>query len=170
MYQMFNIDFKKLAVLLIPTFLREPKHIAFVECFINPITEIQREFLDLRAKDIYKLNHTPQVCSLERMLNDHFDISQRRIRIGEVLSNEPFFIFKESENTPKYIDETNIIYLNRYSANAGNGNEFTVYLPYDIWNEQKTEVELGEYRYYRIEALLDFYKLAGKKYKIVLNG
>ncbi|MRI64678.1 hypothetical protein EDM00_11880, partial [Ornithobacterium rhinotracheale] len=121
--------------------------------------------------DIYKLEHTPQVCSLEAMLNDHFDTEQRRIRIGETLKADPFFIFAENENTPKFIDnENDIIYLNNYNENASTGSEFVVYLPFEVWDTQKTEVALGEYRYYRIEALLDFYKLAGKKYKIVLNG
>ncbi|MRI63994.1 hypothetical protein EDM00_08340 [Ornithobacterium rhinotracheale] len=171
MNRIFNIDLPKLALLLTPTFLRKARFKAWLVSLVYPITSVQSTFQRLRGEDIYKLEHTPQVCSLEAMLNDHFDITQRRIRIGETLKADPFFIFAENENTPKFIDNENeIIYLNSYNENADTGSEFVVYLPFEVWDREKTEEKLGKYRYYRIEALLDFYKLAGKKYKIVLNG
>ncbi|MRJ11672.1 hypothetical protein EDL98_11425 [Ornithobacterium rhinotracheale] len=171
MNRIFNIDLPKLVLLLTPTFLRRARFKEWLVSLVYPLTSVQSTFQRLRREDIYKLEHTPQVCSLEAMLNDQFDIVERRIRIGETLKADPFFIFAENENTPKFIDNENeIIYLNSYNENADTGSEFVVYLPFEVWDREKTEEKLGKYRYYRIEALLDFYKLAGKKYKIVLNG
>ncbi|MCK0202776.1 hypothetical protein MWN41_07055 [Ornithobacterium rhinotracheale] len=171
MNRIFNIDLPKLVLLLTPTFLRQARFKAWLVSFVYPLTSVQSTFQRLRGEDIYKLECTPQVCSLEAMLNDKFDIVERRIRIGESLRADPFFIFAENENTPKFIDnEKDIIYLNAYNEGAGSGGEFVVYLPFEVWDREKTEEKLGKYRFYQMEALLDFYKLAGKKYKIVLNG
>lgn len=168
MSRIYDIDYRKLVLLLLPTFLRQNKMTAWLFCLVAPINTLYNQFLAEREEDIYKLEHTPQVCSLQKMLNDKLDATERRIRIGEVIQGEAFYIYSVEENNIKYI-QNGEIFLNGYSGTSANGNEFTVYLPFEIWDREKTEIDLGIYRFYRIEALLDFYKLAGKNYKIVLN-
>ncbi|MRI64681.1 hypothetical protein EDM00_11895, partial [Ornithobacterium rhinotracheale] len=91
MNRIFNIDLPKLVLLLTPTFLRKARFKAWLVSLVYPLTSVQNTFQRSRGEDIYKLEHTPQVCSLEAMLNDHFDTEQRRIRIGETLKADPFF-------------------------------------------------------------------------------
>lgn len=158
--------------MLTPTFLRKEKFLAWIYCLVHPLEFVNDEFLKNRADDLYQLAHTPQVFSLEKVLNDAFDISQRRIRIGDVERKEPFYIFSEAENTPTFIhqekENKETIYLFSEGVSVKGGYDFMVYLPLDVWNAEKTEISIGEYRFYTVEALLDFYKLGGKKYKIVL--
>ncbi|MDY3522054.1 hypothetical protein PG644_10485, partial [Riemerella anatipestifer] len=81
MSQIYNTDIEKLAVLLTPTFLRKERFMAWLRCLLFPIKPIQERGLSERAEDLYKLEHTAQVCSIEKVLNDRFDVSERRIRI-----------------------------------------------------------------------------------------
>lgn len=173
MSQIFNLNIRKLSILLTPTFLRKERFLAWLYCLVYPLEFVYEAFLKRRTEDIYKLEHTAQVFSLEKVLNDAFDIAERRIRIGDVERKEPFYIFSEAENTPAFIyqeqENKEPIYLYSEGVSVKGGYDFMVYLPLEIWNAEKTEVSIGEYRFYAIEALLDFYKLGGKKYKIVLQ-
>ncbi|MHA3046009.1 hypothetical protein JSO59_001370 [Riemerella anatipestifer] len=172
MSQIYNTDIEKLAVLLTPTFLRKERFMAWLRCLLSPIKPIQERFLFERAEDLYKLEHTAQVCSIEKVLNDRFDVSERRIRIVDVDRKEPFYIFSEAERTPKFINpapNTNI-YLYSEGVSKKGGVDFLIEIPLEVWNNEKTEVDFGEYRFYAIEAVVDYYKLASKKYKIILKN
>lgn len=173
MSRIYNLNIKKLTILITPTFLRKERFLEWVHSLISPLEFLYDEFLKHRAEDIYKLEHTAQVISLEKVLNDRFDISQRRIRIGDVERKEPFYIFLETEQTPKFVhsesENKEPIYLYSEGISVKGRYDFMVYLPLDIWQREKTEVGIGEYRFYEMESLIDFYKLAGKKYKIILE-
>ncbi len=100
----------------------------------------------------YDLAVTPQVWSLERMLNDEYDRIQRRIYIEETGSTEGYFFFRATD-PPYYkfyfgkawfVDDT------RYSSAMG----FTVVLPAEIQPDD------------RMRALISRYKLAAINYTI----
>ena len=65
----FNTDIKKLAVLLTPTFLRQPLLTAIARILMQPITTIQQTFLTMRDNNLYNLNHNGQACRLKHALN-----------------------------------------------------------------------------------------------------
>ena len=47
------------------------------------------------------------------------------------------------------------------------GVDFIVKIPLEIWEAKKIPTsEMGKYRFFEIEALIDFYKLASKRYII----
>ncbi len=60
------------------------------------------------------------------------------------------------------------MYLHDDSVYADTGVDFLVLLPFEVWNAHREEVGIGQFRFYKIEALVDFYRLAGKRYKIDL--
>lgn len=171
MSRIYNTNIEKLGVLFTPTFLRQERNLAWLRCLLTPLKPLQQQFLKYRLEDLYKLEHTAQVCSMEKVLNDRFDVSERRIRIVDVDRKEPFYIFSEAERTPKFINSnTTNIYLYSEEISTNGSVDFLIKVPLEVWDNEKTEVEIGEYRFYAIEAVVDFYKLAGKNYKIILEN
>lgn len=165
MYKVFEVDFNRLAVLLLPTRLRQSKMIAWVKVLVSPIVSLHYNFRQKRNEDLYKLAHNGQVCYLRKALNDKFDPIERRIKITDGSRFTPQYIYTEAEQKPKYLGT---MYLRDNSVYADTGVDFMVLLPFDVWNNQKTEIAIGEYRFYDVEALVDFYRLASKRYKIGL--
>ncbi len=94
-----------------------------------------------------------------------FEGEKRRIQITDGNRYKPQYIYTEGENKPKYLGT---MYLHDDSVYGDTGVDFMVLLPFDVWNEYRTEVGIGQFRFYKIEALIDFYRLAGKRYKIDL--
>lgn len=165
MYKVFEVDFNRLAVLLLPTRLRQSRMIAWVKVLVSPIVSLHYKFQQKRANDLYKLAHNGQVCYLRKALNDEFDPIERRIKITDGNRYTPQYIYTEAEQKPKYLGT---MYLRDNSVYGDTGVDFMVLLPFDVWNTQKTEITIGEYRFYDVEALVNFYRLASKRYKIEL--
>lgn len=151
---MFNVDFSKLVLWLVPAFLRKPKALALLRSFCWPITEAYGVFLANRDNNIFKLNHNSQVYSMEKMLNDIFDSASRRIYITDGYTKDPVYIFLEIEDKPKILGEM-ILYNEEDYADTG--VDFIVWIPAELNNEQ-TKID--------IKGQVDFYKLAAKRYKI----
>lgn len=95
----YNVDYNKLVILLLPTFLRKPKLIAFLRALITPLSNLHYQFLQHQRDDHYKLDHNWQVCYLEKVLNDRFDVSVKRIRIIEGEKYERQYIYTEGEKS-----------------------------------------------------------------------
>lgn len=173
MSRIYNLNISKLALLLTPTFLRKERFTAWIRCLIAPLNFVHEKFLKHRTEDLYKLEHTAQVISLEKVLNDRFDISERRIEVGDIERKEPFYIYSEREIKPKYIhseqENKGKVYLYSEAVSKANKYDFIVWLPYNIWMREGTEVAFWKFRFYEMEALIDFYKLAGKRYVIAIK-
>ncbi len=152
MYNYFQLDIKKLVVLLLPTFLRHHKMVAWLHSLITPLIFLYNDFMQQREKHLYRLNHNGQVCYLRKALNDEFDREQRRIRIIDGNQYNREYIYTRAENRPKYLGR---MYLRSRSDYEDTGVDFIVEVPKDTYNE----IEM--------KALIDYYKLASKRYKIV---
>lgn len=70
-----KIDYTKLAVLLLPTFLRQPLMIALLRTLMHPIQEIHDRHHTARDKRLYDLEHTSQICYIKDALNKEFQIT-----------------------------------------------------------------------------------------------
>lgn len=164
-----NIDFDRLVGLLTPTILRRAKMLAFLRILVAPLKRIHYDFLqkrNARNGDLYRLNHNGQVCYLRKMLNDNFDPEKRRIRILDGNLFKAKYIYTEGEQKPVFLGT---MYLNRNVDYADKGVDFIVKIPLEVWQLHKSEtVQIGEERFYAIEAFVDYYKLAGKRYIIEL--
>lgn len=148
----FNIDYKKLPILILPTFLRHPIHKAWLQALLSPLEDIRHAFEKKRNTDFYKLNHNGQVCKLRAALNDRFDVSERRIYIDDGNKYQRQYIYTDGEQKPKYLG---IIYLYDDSEYEDTGVDFIVWIPTNL-----------QYDSYEMNALINFYKLASKRYKI----
>lgn len=102
----------------------------------------------------YDLIITPQVWSLEKMLNDYFDHNQRRIYIEEPEAVQGYYFFRatDPEYMKFYLGHSWFIEDTRYTNTSAG---FTVVLPIDINASDK------------MRALIERYKLISVKYLII---
>ncbi len=148
----YNLDINKLTILLTPTFLRKERFLAWLRVLHFPLIEIVDKFNFNRNENLYNLAHNGQVCYLRVVLNDRFDPIQRRIKIADGNRYQRQYIYTRGEQKPKYLGK---IYLYDRADYGDTGVDFIVLIPRGlIYNE------------YEMKALVDFYKLASKRYKI----
>lgn len=150
---LFDINFKKMGIGFLPINLRQPKNIAYVLALLEPVEWLYYQWLQKRDFDWYRLKHTGQVCKLRKVLNDNLDKSLRRIYIAQGTAFPRKYIYTKAENKPKYLGTYFIKSQDEYE---NTGVDFIVFVPTEI----KT-VSIDQLKY-----LLNYYKLAGKRYKI----
>lgn len=147
-----QIHINQLTELLTPTFLRKQKFLAWLRALHFPLIKIVDDFNFNRNQNLYNLAHNGQVCYLRKALNDRFDVGQRRIKITDGNRYQRQYIYTRGEQKPKFLGK---IYLYDRADYGDTGVDFIVLIPNNlVFNE------------YEMKALVDFYKLASKRYKI----
>ncbi|WP_418450196.1 hypothetical protein [Alistipes sp.] len=156
----FDVDFRKLGSLLLPTFWRRPLLTAFVEALLTPLHEIHADFTRARSKTNYRLSHNGQVCYLRAVLNDTFDPVGRRITITDVAD--------DAANTTLYMrSEGRAIVLPRRDSGQAvtfNRRGFSGVNRYDF--EVRVPVVLSGADDIRLRAMVSAYKLATKRFVV----
>lgn len=151
--KVFELDIKKLGVLLLPSLLRKAKMVAWIGALLSPLGSLHGNFLNKRKIDLYRLEHNGQKCYLRKALNDAFDKENRRIRIEDTPRKPTKYLYTRAENKSVYLGK---MYLNTRGFGLDEGVDFVVHLPKEL-DEQELEVKV----------LVDYYKLASKRYMIV---
>jgi hypothetical protein len=154
----FDVDFFKLSTWLIPKSLRRVKIGVLFKASMFPLFYVHNVLLKYRDAKIYELNITPQVCYLEKLLNDRFDYTQRRIYIIDGEWHLPLFIFQEQELKPVHLfKETEGKPMPLFTdGEAGSVlNDFVVMVPLQV---QFSDAEMS--------SLINRFKLFGTKYTI----
>ncbi|MDM1548698.1 hypothetical protein HX096_12625 [Empedobacter falsenii] len=144
--------------MLLPTYLRKPRMIAFITLFSAELTKLYNAWLVKKIEDEKWLYHNSQVCKLRKILNDEFDDLQRRIIITDGQLYERKYIYTLGEKKPVKLGK---IYIRQASDYADTGIDFFVIVPVEINIKQNK---------YKLEALINRYRLASKRYKIIYNG
>jgi len=114
-----------------------------------------------RNQNIYRLGITPQVCYLEKFLNDRYDNVLRRIRIVDAQQANITYLFLRTENSPLYIytrAEKKPLYLYSRSEIIDIETDFIIQIPANVTFDEK-----------QVRGEIDSYKLAGKKYQIIIT-
>jgi hypothetical protein len=96
----FNIDYNRLVRWLIPPALRQENTIAWLRALVKPSVIVYHSFRRYRRQKLYELMITGQVCYLERLLNDKYDYTLRRIRIVDSVDRSPVVFYQEDEQKP----------------------------------------------------------------------
>lgn len=158
--KIYIIDYNKLLVWLLPTFLRRVKLSKWLKVLLHPITILYNDFLKYRKRVNYKLSHNSQVCYLQKVLNDSFDTEQKRIYIKNGLFIQALYVYSPQENLPVYID-TQYIYSDEDLI--GRQDDFIVLVPSQLKPSNPIALEgfLND-----MKALINEYKLASKTYSI----
>jgi hypothetical protein len=158
MSKLFEVDLPKLVRLLLPPRMRKMKHVAWLQALTNPVNYLYQQFRRNRDANLYRLYITPQVVYMEKLLNDRYDISGRRINIKDALVYDAEYLYQEQELKPLYIykeEENKPVYLFTDDEIGSDSVDFFVLVPPDlVFNENE------------MTALINNYKLAGKRYKI----
>ena len=158
----YNIDWNILALDNIPTALRKPSVSALAQIVLKPLNSLYYKWYNWRIDNIYKLEHTNQICYLRGSLNDKFDPVERRIYIGDGQLFDTTYIFTEAEEQDVWLDteaEAETIWLRTESETADTGLDFIVYVPEALYNTQ----------IYALHAHIQFYKAGGKRYNIHID-
>lgn len=149
----YKVDFDKLILLLLPTFLRKPILFSYIKALVSPIASLHYSWLQMRDANLKKLSYNGQRCYLRGVLNDQFDSDLRRIYIQDVPELSSNYIYTPEENLDYYLDT---MFIDLDFTEAGETVDFVVYVPNELMNK------INE-----ITAILEFYTLAGKQYKII---
>lgn len=129
---MFDIDFRYIVTILLPTRLRLPKTIAWLRVIVSYLKVIYTEFKIYRSKKLYEINFTGQVIYLEKKLQDTFNCPD--IYISDGLLTLPLFLTnKEEGRSPVYFGNLfilgviyqineEIVYENKWYSYTATGN------------------------------------------------
>lgn len=158
------MDFNKVVVWLLPRMVRTVFNVAWLKALVQPVVLIYtglNGFLSYRNNIQYKLNHNGQVCYLEAALNDTFDTAERRIYLTDAGGDVITLINRDTDGNALIIndDPNGGIIIHNDSAYFGGSYDFIVNIPY-----QFSEADI-----YQLRALVNFYKLAGKRYDVIVN-
>lgn len=134
----------------------------FMQTLLNSLTKplsiMYNIFKINRNGNIYRLSITPQVCYLEKMLNDRYDSVLRRIFITDGILRTQKYIYTKDEQRDLYIYTSNEVSKNFIYTSAEDGyydGSFIVNVSAGIsFNEPE------------MRSLIDTYKLAGRSFKI----
>lgn len=160
----FEIDYKKLAVLLTPTFLRKPVFTALVRILMQPLTTLHLTFRTKRDDHLFNLAHNGQVCYLKDALNslddldysDGFEIEDINA-IGEFV-----FVYDETEwlqDTSRVLlvnDAPDFIMIYDEAAITASTEAFIVYVPARYTFDGSKPADP------RIEATVEKYRLVSR--------
>lgn len=149
----YNIDYYKLAVHLLPSFLRKERLVVLCQSCVAYIHKLHYDWKMKRLRDLYKIKHTGQVCYLRKALNDALDPQERRIYIEDGNSFNRKYIYTTAEDKPVYLGK---IFIYQNSEYIGTGADFIVFAPQNIIDT----------KIYELKSIIDFYKLASKRYQI----
>lgn len=165
---MFNLDFKRLILQLLPTFFRQPLIFGLMRAAIIPIEYVYATFSQYRAAHIYKLQHNGQVCYLRAVLNDAFQSSYGKFDILN-MEKEGDWVYAITESGSKltvssaedqkvngqYVDNGQVVPVvySEFSLNEAQ-NDFIVAVPFDLYSDNML---------ISIASLVNQYKLISKR-------
>jgi hypothetical protein len=159
--RLFQIDYRRLFVYLLPTFLRGSVIRAFLWAATSQINSLYNSFMLNRTNNLYRLKMNGQVCYLRRVLNDAFPQANNQIRIedGARVGWWQYAWDEDFDPTNLYllITDDGTLFWDEESILASVSG-FLVYVPrsiFDVNNDAK------------IRALLNNYKLLSKSYTII---
>lgn len=155
----YNLSLSRLVVHFLPKELRGLDTSSWLFSLIKPYKELNAWFKIFRRDSSYKILHTPQVYSMENVLNDSFDPQLSRIYITDGLYKSAVYFYEPDENKPVHFFEIEPeVYF--YEADELNhlDVDFVVVLPLGM--------NLSEAETFRIKSLIDYYRLPDKTYTI----
>lgn len=156
----YDINLKRLALLLLPTFLRRPLMASLTYAAVTPLNCIHTRFLQFRTDTAYRLNHNGQVCHLRAVLNDAFDPELRRITVTDTAQGTGvLLVFRRDEARAILVPRRNserVLPVNRRGFGGAGGYDFVVNIPLALRGTDDA----------RLTAVANTYKLASKRFAI----
>jgi hypothetical protein len=156
--KIFELNVAKLATWLTPEPLRLPVILSMVSAIAVMVRGVYERFYAGYIATQYRLGVTAQAVSLQRALNDRWDVQLRRIRILPAVEFPPVLLYKPEENRPLVINqptEGSPLVLYTTGETAEYVSDFIVQAPADM------VFDMAE-----MAAFVDAFKLESKNFKI----
>lgn len=157
MNSIYNINWFRLVKMLVLPAINKPTLLAFINSGLSPLRSRYDEFLGFKADAEYRVNHNGQICYLQKMLNDKFDNSLRRIKVQNVKPKARLWFYYEQDDKPVYF------------YNEADHPEF-FYNPEDYYNEFDFEVLIPTVLNTQTNLMkvqINYYKLYSKNFQII---
>lgn len=166
-----QIDYRKLAVLLLPTFLRRPILISILRAWMYPLQSLHDRHHDARTTRLYELAHTSQTCHIKDALNKEFGVGNydplSSYAAGfQIADNNAkgSWVWVYDEGVEKFDDEAHMLFdentfVHNESVIMQQTTSFTVEVP--------NNVILNESNKARIRAIVNKYRLASRNFDII---
>ena len=136
----YQIDYRKLAVMLLPTFLREAALVSFARVMLQPLQTLHDRWREDCDRRDYNLQHTGQVCTLKAVLNDRFGLDYSNgFEIEDINAAGNWVIaYDEALNlndnhTMAHDDSFFLVHDEEAITNMT--HSFTVYVPAQHWSD-----------------------------------
>lgn len=155
----YSVDIDILTKLLLPTKLRQQRIMAYLSALVAPLVALHYTWRQFRKANLYKIEHTGQICYLRGSLNDSFDPIERRIYITDGVDRDGVFIATEAENFDVWIAteaEAETLWITTEAETVTSGVDYIIYVPQALYDNQLPD----------LKAHIDFYRVGGKRYKI----
>lgn len=155
----WRIDFARLAVLTLPTFLRKPVIARYSRVMATGVAKTHSQLVEYRDSISYELSMTGQVCRLRALLNDAFDAVQRRITVVDVeQAPSATVVWLRADRRGLAIamrDNGGGLAISCRGYEGIKQPDFEVIVPARVVVDDR-----------RLSALVNSHKLAGKRYKL----
>ena len=155
-----QVNWRRFMRMMVPLPLRKPKLLSLLYAGLGEIGSVHTMLLNWRKSVQYRLGINYQKCNIERLLNDSYDVDDRRIYISKqeveilpkvlfnVVEQKPLKLFRKNESNP--------LVLHTRSETPAGAVHFIVYIPVEVW---QNDIEIA--------ALIRSYCLETKTFKIV---
>ncbi len=167
----WKTDLLKLAVGLLPPMLRGGLTVALLKVLMLPVRYMY-DLLTARRKNANRrLGTTANVASMEKALNDAFFLTDGQIRIDSGDNDDRTFWHlktegQESATLWKATEKGTVL---KRRGEASYKDSFTVWVPtFLCTSTDSTEDKYGGHYLREIKILLNYYKPAGRTYRIEL--
>lgn len=162
----YTINFDTLAKTLLPFALRRSRIVNLLHCIHAPLRTMYADFTRFRTEKEYRLAHSGQVCSLEKVLNDSSPVSGIYITDGVYTEDVLLPADGSSEYAnyqvyfPADANDTEQVYIGTGGTFFDGSADFIIHFPVALQSSNYTDAMN------KLIALADMYKLAGKRYEI----
>ena len=157
----YEVNFKRLALLLLPTFLRRPLIGGIIYAAVSQHNYIHARFMLYRNEIGCILIRNGQVCHLRAILNDVFDSVERRITITDSVENSSALIISRRDKQRSILismrGATPSVTVNRRELGGSSGFDFWINIPLTLQKEIDTK---------RLIAIVNNHKLVSTRYQI----
>lgn len=154
--KLLEINFSKLSVMLLPTFMRSASVVELLRILVLPFSYVQGLFFANRTKNLYNLNYNGQVCHLRAVLNDAFPIRTKSFIIDDAQDTGVWEYVRDEDRIYDQLivpDEPECILLYDEETMTKFA-DFVVRIPVELESVDNMNV---------IRALVNTYKLISKK-------
>ena len=159
-----RIDYRKLVILLLPTFLRRPVLMAWLRAMVYPLQTLHDRYQAARTQRMYELCHTSQICFIKDALNKEFGITDYAAGFEIEDINAPGnWVWIYDENVERFDDEQHMLFeeptwIHDTSSILPPTSAFTVLVPAHITIDETNDA--------RIRSVVNKYRLASRTFEI----